>query len=390
MANGAKMESWKREDAARIEGQPPAWISCGAMDGWLLASVLLLLLIGQIMVLNTTYFYAAEHSDQPYRFVWKQAVALVLGMLGMGLTARLSSASYWRCAYPALLLAVVGLIVALLSEGQVRRWIHLGVLNFQPSEFAKGAVVLYLAYSLVKKAQRLHSFVFGVLPHVLVVGLIALLIVIEPDLGGAAFVGVTLFVLLFIAGARKQHLAVLAAAGLMVLTYGIMTADYRSARLLSFLDPVAHRQAGGYQLHQSLLAFGAGGVHGVGLGQSSQKMFYLPEAHTDFVFAVVGEETGLWGTGVILGLFAVVGARGVRIALRHPYRFGQLLAFGCSFLLVGQAGLNMAVVLGMIPTKGLPLPFISYGGSSLCMALVYVGVLLGLSREIRRENQTHA
>jgi cell division protein FtsW len=232
--------------------------------------------------------------------------------------------------------------------------------------------------------------VFGVLPHVLVVGLIALLIVIEPDLGGAAFVGVTLFVLLFIAGARKQHLAVLAAAGLMVLTYGIMTADYRSARLLSFLDPVAHRQAGGYQLHQSLLAFGAGGVHGVGLGQSSQKMFYLPEAHTDFVFAVVGEETGLWGTGVILGLFAVVGARGVRIALRHPYRFGQLLAFGCSFLLVGQAGLNMAVVLGMIPTKGLPLPFISYGGSSLCMALVYVGVLLGLSREIRRENQTHA
>lgn len=390
MANGAKMESWKREDAARIEGQPPAWISCGAMDGWLLASVLLLLLIGQIMVLNTTYFYAAEHSDQPYRFVWKQAVALVLGMLGMGLTARLSSASYWRCAYPALLLAVVGLIVALLSEGQVRRWIHLGMLNFQPSEFAKGAVVLYLAYSLVKKAQRLHSFVFGVLPHVLVVGLIALLIVIEPDLGGAAFVGVTLFVLLFIAGARKQHLAVLAAAGLMVLTYGIMTADYRSARLLSFLDPVAHRQAGGYQLHQSLLAFGAGGVHGVGLGQSSQKMFYLPEAHTDFVFAVVGEETGLWGTGVILGLFAVVGARGVRIALRHPYRFGQLLAFGCSFLLVGQAGLNMAVVLGMIPTKGLPLPFISYGGSSLCMALVYVGVLLGLSREIRRENQTHA
>ena len=384
------MESQKREDAARIEGQPPVWISGGAIDGWLLTSVLLLLLIGQIMVLNTTYFYAAEHTDQPYRFVWKQAFALVLGVLGMGVATRLSSASYWRCAYPALLLAVIGLIAVLLSEGQVRRWIHLGVLNFQPSEFAKGAVVLYLASSLVKKIQLLHSFVFGVLPHVLVVGLIALLIVIEPDLGGAAFVGMTLLVLLFVAGARKRHLALLAGVGLVVVVAGIMTAEYRSARLLSFLDPAAHRQTSGYQLHQSLLAFGSGGVHGVGLGQSSQKMFYLPEAHTDFVFAVVGEETGLWGTGLILGLFAMVGARGVRIALRHPYRFGQLLAFGCSFLLVGQAGLNMAVVLGMLPTKGLPLPFISYGGSSLCMALVYVGVLLGLSREIRRENQSHA
>ena len=228
------------------------------------------------------------------------------------------------------------------------------------------------------------------MPHVLVVGLIAFPIVLDPDLGGAVFVGLTLLVLLFVAGARKRHVAVLVGAGLVVVTYGIMAAEYRSARLLSFLDPAAHRQAGGYQLHQSLLAFGAGGAHGVGLGQSSQKMFYLPEAHTDFVFAVVGEETGLWGTGLILGLFVVVGARGLRIALRHPHRFGQLLAFGCSFLLVGQAGLNMAVVLGLLPTKGLPLPFISYGGSSLFMALVYVGVLLGLSREIRLENRIHA
>ncbi len=388
------MESRTQADTARLEGRPPAPISPGAspgtLDGWLLASVLLLLLIGQLMVLNTTYFYAAEHGDQPYRFVWKQALALVLGLMAMGLTARLSSASYWRCAYPALLLAVVGLLIVLLSEGKVQRWIHLGPINVQPSEFAKGAVVLYLAFSLVKKARRLHDFVSGVLPHVLVVGLIAFLIVIEPDLGGAVFVGLTLLVLLFVAGARKRHLALLVGAGLVVVTYGIMAAEYRSARLLSFLDPVAHRQAGGYQLHQSLLAFGAGGTHGVGLGQSSQKMFYLPEAHTDFVFAVVGEETGLWGTGLILGLFVVVGARGIRIALHHPHRFGQLLAFGCSFLLVGQAGLNMAVVLGLLPTKGLPLPFISYGGSSLCMALIYVGVLLGLSREIRPENRIHA
>ena len=139
-----------------------------------------------------------------------------------------------------------------------------------------------------------------------------------------------------------------------------------------------------------LLAFGAGGVHGVGLGESRQKMFYLPEAHTDFIFAVVGEETGLWGTGAIVGLFAFLAWRGIRVALRHPHPFGRLLAFGCTFLLVCQAGLNMAVVLGLLPTKGLPLPFISYGGSALVMSSIYAGVLLSLSRESRRENQVYA
>ncbi len=372
--------------------QPPGWIQRGPIDPWLLGIVILLVFVGQIMVFSTTYFYAFEHYDNPYRFVWKHHIALFLGVIGMTLVTWLSSATYQRSAYPILLLAVLGLIAVFvpdLTSGKVHRWIHLGPLNFQPSEFAKGAVVLYLAYSLTKKAERLHSFVSGLLPHLLVVGLICLLIVIEPDLGGAVFVSLSLFVLLFVAGARKRHLLLLAGCGGLLLAYGVMSADYRSARLLSFLDPVAHQQTGGYQLHQSLLAFGAGGVHGVGLGESQQKMFYLPEAHTDFVFAVVGEETGLWGTGGILLLFALLGVRGVRVALRHPHPFGQLLAFGCTFLLVGQASLNMAVVLGMLPTKGLPLPFISYGGSSLLMALTYAGVLLSLSREIRRENQAY-
>jgi cell division protein FtsW len=344
------------------------------------------------MVFNTTYFYAFEHYNNPYRFVWKHHIALVLGVSSMALMAWLSSATYERFTYPILLLAVLGLLVVLVpgfTSGEVHRWIHLGLLNFQPSEFAKGAVVLYLACSLTKKAERLHNFVAGLLPHLLVIGLISLLIVIEPDLGGAAFVSLSLFVLLFVAGARKRHLLLLAGCGGLLLAYGITHADYRSARLLSFLDPVAHQHTGGYQLSQSLLAFGAGGVNGVGLGESQQKMFYLPEAHTDFVFAVLGEETGLWGTGGILLLFGLLGGRGVRIALRHPHAFGRLLACGCTFLLVGQAGLNMAVALGMLPTKGLPLPFISYGGSSLLMALVYAGVLLGLSREIRRENQAY-
>jgi cell division protein FtsW len=345
------------------------------------------------MVFNTTYFYAFEHFGDPYRFVWKHQIALLLGSCGLAVAASVPSLAYHRLAYPLLALAVCGLLLVFLPEvaqGKVRRWIALGPFNFQPSELAKGTVALYLAHSLSKKADRVSGLVYGLLPHLLVVGLVVALIAVEPDLGGAALISVMLFAFFFVCGARLRHLAALAACGLVLLTCGILTASYRSDRLWAFLHPAAHKQGTGYQLNQSLLAFGAGGVNGVGLGESRQKMFYLPEAHTDFIFAVVGEETGLWGTVGILFLFTLLGVRGLRVAVRHPHPFGCLLAFGCTFLLVGQAGVNMAVVLGMLPTKGLPLPFVSYGGSALVMAMVYTGVLLSLSRESRRENQAYA
>jgi cell division protein FtsW len=373
--------------------QSTAVVTRGIIDAWLVLAVVLLVLIGEVMVFNTTYFYASEHFDDPYRFVWKHHVAIALGSCGLVVAMLLSSVTYRRLTYPLLGIALLSLFVVLLpgvSFGQVRRWIHLGPVNFQPSELAKGAVVLYLAHSLAKKAERMNSFVHGLLPHVIIVGVVVLLVALEPDLGGAAFISLTLFALLFVAGARSRHLVVLALCGLILLACGIATARYRSDRLGSFLNPSAHKQGKGYQLNQSLLAFGTGGLNGVGLGESRQKMFYLPEAHTDFIFAVVGEETGLWGVGVTLALFTLLGVRGLRIAVRHPLSFGRLLAFGITFLLVCQAGLNMAVVLGMLPTKGLPLPFISYGGSSLVMALVCTGVLLSLSREIRRENLSYA
>ncbi len=363
------------------------------IDLWLLLAVALLLLVGEVMVFNTTYFYAFEHFGDPYRFVWKHQIALVLGSVGLIAATSVSSAVYRRLAYPVLALAFLGLLIVLVpgvAQGKVRRWIDLGPLNFQPSELAKGAIVLYLAHFLTKKANRITSFAFGLLPALLIVGTAVALILLEPDLGGAAFIGLTLFIFLFVAGARLHHLALLTAGGLVLLVCAIGTASYRSDRLDSFFNPAAHKQGKGYQLNQSLLAFGAGGIKGVGLGESRQKMFYLPEAHTDFIFAVVGEETGLWGTVSILSLFLLLGVRGLRIAVRHPHLFGRLLAFGYTFLLVSQAGLNMAVVLGMLPTKGLPLPFISYGGSSLVMALVYVGMLLSLSREIPKENRLYA
>ncbi len=372
---------------------PAELIRRGPVDSWLLGVIILLVLSGEIFVFNTTYLYAFDRFDDPYLFVRKHNLALLIGSVGCGVAMVLPSAVFRRFAYPMLLVAVLGLCVVLVpgvAHGKVQRWLPFGPLNFQPSEFAKGAVVLYLAYALTKKSDRIQSFLDGVLPPLLVVGTVAALIALEPDLGGAVFVCLLLFALLFVAGARLRHLALLAGGGLLFLGYGVLSAGYRMTRWFSFFNQTADLQGAGYQLHQSLLAFGAGGVHGVGLGESRQKMFYLPEAHTDFVFAVVGEETGLWGTTGILVLFGLLAARGILIALHHPTRFGQLLAFGCTFLVVCQAGLNMAVAVGLLPTTGLPLPFVSYGGSALVMILLSIGILLSLSREVQRKNMAHA
>ncbi len=365
----------------------------GPVDSWLLGAVLLLVLSGELFVFNTTYFYAFDRFDDPYLFVRRHNVALVLGCLGCLVAQALPSTVFRALVYPVLIVAFIGLCLVLLpsfSHGKVQRWLSFGALNFQPSESAKGAVVLYLAYALTKKADRIHSFVDGLLPPLLVVGGIVVLIALEPDLGGAVFICLLLAALIFVAGARGRHLALLAGVGLLCLSYGVLSAGYRAARLDAFLNQSADVQGAGYQLHQSLLAFGAGGLRGVGLGESRQKMFYLPEAHTDFVFSVIGEETGLWGTTGIILLFGLLGARGLWVALRHPTQFGRLLAFGCTFLVVCQAGLNMAVAVGLLPTTGLPLPFVSYGGSALVTLLVYIGVLLGLSREVQRRNTAHA
>jgi cell division protein FtsW len=365
----------------------------GPIDGWLLLAAMLLLLIGEVMVFNTTYFYAFERFGHPFRFVWKHQVAVFLGALGLIGAASLPSATYRRMAYPALLIAFVALLIVFIpgvTRAGVRRWIALGPLNFQSSELAKGAIALYLAHSLARKSERISSFVYGLLPHLVVVGGVVGLIVLEPDLGGAAVISLLLLTLLFVCGAQKRYLSTFIVGGLLLLVLGIMAAPYRMNRIISFLYLQENKQTTGYQLNQSIIAIGAGGLTGVGLGESRQKMFFLPEAHTDFIFAVIGEETGLLGSASVLALFALLGMRGLRIAARHPQMFGSLLALGCTVLLVGQAGLNMAVVLGLLPTKGLPLPFVSYGGSALIMAMIYTGVLLSLSRESYRENQTYA
>jgi cell division protein FtsW len=338
-------------------------------------------------VFNVSYFHGQERYGDSLQFFRKHLLSIGLGVLLAGAASRLSSETYRRAAYPVLLVAIVALVVVLvpgvgLARGGARRWLHLGPLNLQPSELAKFAIVLYLACSLVRKGERLASFRLGVVPHCLVVGLIAGLVLLEPDFGTAALAGGLLVLMLFVGGVRVRHLAIPALAALPLVAIAVLREGYRVRRFLGFLHPESDPLGINFQLKQSFIAFGSGGLWGVGLGESRQKMFYLPEAHTDFIFSVIGEELGLAGALLVLGLFAVVAVRGFRIASRHPDPFGSLLAFGVTLSLVLQGVVNVGVVLGCLPTKGLALPFLSYGGSAMVAALVQTGVLLALAREV--------
>jgi cell division protein FtsW len=355
-------------------------------DLWLVLAVGGLLGIGLVMVFNVSYFLAARDLGDPYAFFRKHLISMGLGLALGYLASRLGSEAYRRIAYPMLLVALGALVLVLVPgigvvRGGAQRWLGFGFLSFQPSELGKAALVLYLAVSLDLKRERLVELRRGVLPYCLVAGAFALLLLAEPDFGGAALTLVVLFGMLFAAGARPRHLALLGSAAIPALIYVMIAEPYRWDRLVAFRDYNLDPLGMGFQLRQSLIAFGSGGVTGVGLGESQQKMFFLPAAHTDFIFSVVGEELGLVGALGVLGLFGLLAYRGFVIAGTHPERFGSLLAFGVTLLLVVQGLLNVAVVLGCLPTKGLVLPFISYGGSAMLLTLAEVGVLLALARE---------
>ncbi len=355
-------------------------------DPWIVVPVGLLLLTGLVMVGNTSYFYASEHFSCPYYLLGKHILALALGTLSLALLALFPSRFYYRSAYPVLGLALILLLVVLLlpSPGPVARWLRVGPLHLQPSELAKWALVLYLARILSKPGIEADAFPWFCALGVggWVIGLVA----VEPDFGTAAFMGLLLWVMLFVAGARCKHLGVLAVAGLGLLVWALFLAPYRTERLMAFLNPWEDPQGKGFQMIQSLLAFGVGGISGVGLGAGQQKMFFLPAAHTDFIFATLGEELGLWGSCGVLVLFLLIGYRGLRAALLHPSRFGCLLAVGVTGIVVGQAALNIAMTVGLLPTKGIPLPLVSYGGSSMVLNLSGLGMLLALSREAEKES----
>ena len=354
-------------------------------DVWLLAAVAGLLGLGIVMVLNVSYFQAGNRYGDPYLFFRKHLLSVGAGIIVMLLVSRIRLELLERWAAVMLPLCVLALLLVLtphigVERGGARRWIALGGFSLQPSEFVKLGVVLFLARWISQHRERMGSFVNGIIPALAIVGVCCALIMGQPDFGTTVIVGALALLMLYVGGARPWHIGGLVGLGAIGMVAAVQVAPYRMRRLLAFMDPFEHAQDSAFQLVQSLIAVGSGGVTGVGLGQSKQKMAFLPEAHTDFIFALVGEELGLIGALVVLVLFLVVAVRGFRIAARHPDSFASLLAFGLTAVLILSAVVNIGVVLGMLPTKGLPLPFLSYGGSALLATMLEVGLLAALSR----------
>ena len=354
------------------------------MDRWMVVSLVVLLAIGITMVLNTSYLYSQERfGDGTYLFR-KQLVAAAVGAVALCVTLLLPASLYRRLMVPLLALTLAALVLVLvpgvgLVRGGAQRWLGVSPFVFQPSEVAKVTFVLYLAFTLSRKKERLEGFVHGMLPPLLVTGVFVALLLAEPDFGSAFILCVIAMAMLFVAGSPVKHLAAVASAALPVGAFLIMTADYRLKRLMTFLDPWSDSANSGFQIIQSYIAFGSGQVWGRGLGQSRQKLHYLPEAHTDFIYAVIGEELGLWGALLVVALFGILLFRGVRLALEREEPFVRLMVFGLTLLLGLQALVHMSVAMGLVPTKGLVLPFVSYGGSAMVMHLAVAGMLLGVS-----------
>jgi cell division protein FtsW len=354
-------------------------------DVWLFGAAVALLSAGVVMVYSASAIVAADRFHDPYFFLKKQLVWALIG--GGVLWAALRCDYRWleKAVVPALIIASVLLVLVLVPPiGQAingtRRWIRLGPVSFQPVELAKLALVVYLAAFLARKRGELDDFRTGALPPLLVGGLLAALVLVQPDLGNCMTLIVLTFGLLYLAGSPIKHLAWVAAPALPLIVLAVWMAPYRMRRITAFMDPWGDPRGSGFQIIQSWLALGNGGLVGQGIGGSRQKLFYLPESHTDFIFAIVGEELGFVGAVAVVALFAVLVWRGLRIGLRAPDAFGAYLALGITVLLATQTIVNLGVVTGLLPTKGLPLPFISFGGSALLMTMLATGMLLNISQ----------
>ena len=349
----------------------------------LLFPVLFLVGIGVVMVYSASSAVALKKYGSDYFFLKKQAVFSLVGLLTLVTFRRVPFRMFRFLAYPLLVLSMLLLIAVLVpgvgvEAGGAQRWLRIGGITFQPAELARLAMVIYLAYSLSKKQERLKVFSIGMVPHLAVLCVFALLISRQPDFGSVVILGAVTWAMLYAGGVRLVHLISPLLLMAPVAWLFMVGAEYRIKRLMSFLDPWRYQSDEGYQVIHSLMAFGSGGIWGTGIGKGYQKLFYLPEPHTDFIFSVIGEELGMIGVLIILILYGVILWRGIIIARRVKDPFGQLLAVGLTAAIGLQVGVNMSVALGLLPTKGLTLPFLSYGGTSLLINMASVGVLLNI------------
>jgi cell division protein FtsW len=353
-------------------------------DKVLFGTIVVLVLFGALMVFSASAVIAADRHGSSYYFLLRQ-----LAWVGVGLAAMVGmmNLDYARLANPRLLFPAVALQTLLLgavlfsaSRNHAHRWLHLGPTGFEPSELAKIVVVIFLAYFLDLRKGQVNDWKHTLLPIALVTGATVSLILKEPDLGTAMTILLVTGAMLFAAGLHWGYFAAAGLASIPVIGMLIYLVPYRHNRLIAFLNPWSDPLGKGFQIIQSYIAVGAGGIDGVGFMEGKQKLFYLPEPHTDFIFAVIGEELGLLGALVVIALFGLILWRGLRAASACTNHFGRLLAIGLTVLVVGQALVNISVVLGLLPTKGIPLPLVSYGGSSLLMNLLALGILLNISQ----------
>lgn len=379
-ASVAKRQAHSQELPRAFASSPP--------DTWLFVAVTSLVAIGLVMIFSASSAQAyADHHDTAY-YVKRQAIYLVIGLICAYGAYKIDYRKLRAFAPYALLLCIAGLLTVFvphvgMTVSGARRWIGAGSFSLQPSEFAKLGLVLYLAAALAGRGERITSLTRGLAPLCIPVFFTAMLVLIEPDIGTSSLIVFTAFSMFFAAGARIAHLLMVISVTLPPAAIAIMSSPYKRARIFAFLHPFKDAQNTGFHIVQSLLALGSGGLFGVGLGESRAKFFYLPEQYTDFIFSVLGEELGLIGTATVLILFGVLAYRAIRIAIAAPDRFGFFLATGCAALIVIQAFVNIAVVTSSWPVTGVPLPFISFGGSSLIVSLIAVALIINVGRHRR-------
>jgi cell division protein FtsW len=355
-------------------------------DPMLFLATLLLIGLSIVMVYSASAVVTAERYGRPSMFLVKQAMWAVLGLGLLGLVMRIDYRTYREPVFIwTSLVIVLGALVAVLFMPPVnsaRRWFGIAGIGVQPSEVSKLVAILFIAALLERRAHRINELAYAVAPIALLIGCLFALIMLEPDFGTSLALALIAFVMVFAAGLNYRYIVGAALVGLPALYILVMGTAYRRRRMLTFLNPWEDPLGDGFQIIQSLIAIGTGGVWGKGLMNGAQKLFYLPEPHTDFIYSVISEELGLVGATAVLVCFCVVTWRGVRVALRAPDAFGAYLAFGLTTMIALQAFINISVVLGMMPTKGIPLPLVSFGGSSLLINLVGMGILLNVSQHM--------
>ena len=354
----------------------------------LLSVVFILIGIGIIMVFNTAAMVAILRFNNPLYFLARHLILAFIGLIFMFISMNIRYEMLKKLGKPFLIITVILLIMVYFpnigrAAGGARRWIRIGPLSMQPSELAKLVMIMYAANFLTIKQHNIKEFMRGFLPPMLVLGLV-LVLIIKNDLGSCVLIAGIVLTMMFISGANIKHLAIFVLSSLPAVYIAIYTFPYRMKRIMVFLNPWEDPLGKGYQIIQSFYALGSGGWFGKGLGKGIQKLFYLPEAHTDFIFSIIGEELGFIGTSLIILLYAYVIWRGIIIAYHAPDLYGHLLAIGITVMIAYQVIINIGVVTGLLPTKGTTLPFISFGGSSLIVNMTAIGLLLNVSREWER------